>query len=286
MCQLVWRFIFLSLFFLLLTIDWLCPLNDWLLFQFFNPLFILWLLNHLSSHLIIHAQLLNAYSCFQGHYLYMPPLCIDTFHDWEGEGAGLLVTFASFILQSSIPASVGPNQHMATHILVFTVTQCYSCVVMCSIIHTHNPLACPPSTTLLPLFFLCMSLALLRSCKSWMWKDTEVCLHLSLGGDFSFISIVYTFLFLMLLIFCFIHFSISYALVSWIPKLGSVDLHPLIFARPQIVFLSSPLSLMCSFYFVFNSLLLNFLFTSYLLLCHCGFSYNGWLVVIGTVNVK
>lgn len=61
----------------------------------------------------------------------MPPVLIDTFHE--------------FILQTSIPASVGPNQHMATHILVFTVTVCYSWVVMCSLIQTHNPLAWPRS---------------------------------------------------------------------------------------------------------------------------------------------
>lgn len=85
-------------------------------FSSFNLLFIHWVLNHLSGYLIIHAQLLNVYSSFRGHYLYMPPLRIDTFDDWGGGGGrcrrgGLLVTFASLILQSSIPASVGPNQH-------------------------------------------------------------------------------------------------------------------------------------------------------------------------------
>lgn len=70
---------------------------------------------------------------------------IDSFHDREEEGGSLLVTFETFLPQSWFSASVGPNQHVATNILVFTETVCVihalSCVQL--FIHTTHSLGLP-----------------------------------------------------------------------------------------------------------------------------------------------
>lgn len=108
---------------------------------------------------------------FQGHYLYMPSSGIDTFHEC---GWGFLVTFASFILQSSSPTSVGSNQHMAAHILVFTVTQCVIHASSCAqlFIHTAHTFA-----LVLPL----SSPAFLSACLSLPFPANHQC-EITLSG--------------------------------------------------------------------------------------------------------
>lgn len=79
------------------------------------------------------------------------------------------------------PQSTHGNSYRHSH----SHTVCYSCVVMCSIIHTNNPHICPPSTSS-PLFSFCTSLALFLSCKSWTWNVLAVVCE-----DVLFLSLQY-----------------------------------------------------------------------------------------------
>lgn len=132
----------------------------------------------------------------------MPPLRIETFHEW-GWAGGLLVTFASFILQSSIPASVGPNQHMATQILVFTVTQCVIHASSCAqlFIHTTHSLVLPlPLSSLLS---VCLSFFFSRANLECEMTPRHV--WASIQEDILFLSVQYVhFYFLVFLGFFFL----------------------------------------------------------------------------------
>lgn len=70
------------------------------------------------------------------------PLFVIQWYFFGGDGVSL-VMFASL---SSVPAMVGPNQHMATHIVILTVTQCVIHASSCAqlFIQTTHTFALPP----------------------------------------------------------------------------------------------------------------------------------------------
>lgn len=68
-------------------------------------------------------------------------------------------------------------------------TACYPPAIMCSIIHTHSPLTCPPFYLSLSSFVRRMSLALFLSCNSWMLNDAKERLRLHFGEKFIFVCV-------------------------------------------------------------------------------------------------
>lgn len=132
-----------------------------------------------------------------------------------GDGVSL-VMFASL---SSVPAMAGPNQHMATHILVLTVTQCVIHASSCAqlFMQTTHTFALPPP----PL--LCFPSVRLSLSFSHANHEREISWPLFLRTFYFYLYSIVHFFPLMLLIFCFSHLDISYcALVSRIPETGSV----------------------------------------------------------------
>lgn len=106
-----------------------------------------------------------------------------------------------------LPACVCPNQHTATSIRVLrSNTACSLAVVTCSIIHTRNPLAWPPSASLLaPLSPLHVS----PPSSSRVNHGCEATPGPSIWEELLFLSRQYT-LKAYAPYFCFIHLNISY----------------------------------------------------------------------------
>lgn len=102
----------------------------------FVCLFLFW------SRIIIRPKTVCSY--FQGHYSRRPPSGTEIFVSGSSH---LHLTYCSHLVLHLL----GPNQHMAAHILLFTAS--HSVLSMRSIIHRHNTHICPPFTSLLVIFF-------------------------------------------------------------------------------------------------------------------------------------
>lgn len=108
------------------------------------------------------------------------------------ELGGFQVTLKSFALHTIIPVSIGSKHHMAAHILVFTVTVCFSCIIVCSIIDKHSSCLSSFCLSLLHVsLFLSlqfMNLKLVKHVWPSVYKDIlflDVFSHLLLNGNYK-----------------------------------------------------------------------------------------------------
>lgn len=164
----------------------------------------------MSSHLIIHAQLLNVYSKLEGHYLYMPPLHIDTLHDCGGMGWGCLshlhLSYCTHLFLHLL-APINTWQLISSFSQLHGVIHASSCAQL--FMRTAHSLALP-----LPLSSLCFSAACLSLSFSHVNHECEMTqrhVWATICEEIVFLSPQYIhFYFLMLFLFCFIHLNISY----------------------------------------------------------------------------
>lgn len=96
----------------------------------------------LSSRIIIRPKLFAL--TFKVIYSRRPPSGAEIFFSGSSH---LHLTYCSHLVLHLL----GPNQHMAAHILLFTVS--HSVLSMRSIIYRHNTHICPPFTSPLLVFF-------------------------------------------------------------------------------------------------------------------------------------
>lgn len=149
----------LSLLASLLSLSLYIHFNEWLLIYLFNPC----PFTVIKSVFFFFFELHNhspktVCSYFQGHYSRRPPsgteICFSGL-------SHLHLTYCSHLVLHLL----GPNQHMAAHILLFTVS--HSVLSMRSIIHRYNTHICPPFTSPLVIFFFNLCFYFCR-CESWM----------------------------------------------------------------------------------------------------------------------
>lgn len=173
----------LSLLASLLSLSLYIHFNEWLLIYLFNPCSFAviksgWVF--FWSRIIIRPKTVCSY--FQGHYSRRPPSGTEIFFSGSSH---LHLTYCSHLVLHLL----GPNQHMAAHILLFTVS--HSVLSVRSIIHRHNMHICPPFTSPLIVFFFNLYFYFC-CCKSWMqrckdkWLDVLVILLSSVVKPLNF----------------------------------------------------------------------------------------------------
>lgn len=120
----------------------------------------------------------------QADYLYVLPLLIDAFHDLGGGWLSHLRLSYCTHLPLHLLAPVNTWQLISS----FSQLQCYSCIVMCSVIHTHNPLA---SASLLSPCSISRSPSLMK-CLNLYWHQS-MCGPLFQGSFYFYLHSIYIF---------------------------------------------------------------------------------------------